>query len=189
MLRPITLTLEQVNKLSNLFSSASFFRSHFFLLMSLHLFHFSFSPISLLISVPSLGVYYFFCRWLCLSVCHKHWFFFFASRWNRAISWPSVLHDKNYKMFFDFWFRPPNAQNLLPKICAKSPISLWVTEAVMVGINGSWVWVMDCGSTKFGLGAEIQSPTGLSITSSLYIQKKNMLIRNGEKNGAHLTDA
>jgi len=63
----------------------------------------------LLISAPSLGVYYFF-HWLCLSVhpsvclsvCHKHWFFFFLSRWNWAISWPSTLHDKNYKMFFRF---------------------------------------------------------------------------------------
>jgi len=34
----------------------------------------------------------------------------------------------------------------------------------MAGINGSLshsLWVMDCGVTKFGLGADIQSPTGL----------------------------
>jgi len=31
--------------------------------------------------------------------------------------WPSVLHVALYKTgFLDFWFRPPNAQNLLPKI-------------------------------------------------------------------------
>jgi len=58
----------------------------------------------LLISAPSLGVYYFFVvdsvyLSICLPVCHKHCFFF--------VSWPSVLHDKNYKtLFFDFWFRP-----------------------------------------------------------------------------------
>jgi len=37
----------------------------------------------------------------CLSVCHKHCFFF-ISRSNRAISWTSLLHDQNYKTFFDF---------------------------------------------------------------------------------------
>jgi len=63
-----------------------------------------------LISVPSLGAYYFVS--LTLSVCPtvRACLFvaniassFFVSRWNRAISWPSVLHDKNYKtIFFDF---------------------------------------------------------------------------------------
>ena len=44
----------------------------------------------------------------------------FVSRWNGAIVWTSVLHDKNYKaLFFDFRFRPPNTQNLLPQICTK----------------------------------------------------------------------
>ena len=52
---------------------------------------------NVLISVPSLGVYYLLS--LTLSVCHKHCFFFFVSGWNRVISWPSVLHDKNYKTF------------------------------------------------------------------------------------------
>jgi len=37
---------------------------------------------------------------------------------------PSVLHVALYKtLFLDFLFRPPNAQNLLPKICTKSPKS------------------------------------------------------------------
>ena len=33
-------------------------------------------------------------------------------------------------LFGDFWFRPPNAQNLLPKICTKSTINrlLWHTD-------------------------------------------------------------
>jgi len=94
-----------------------------------------FSSVCLLSSTPSLGVYYFLsltlsvCMSVCLSVCQKHCFFFFVSRWNRAISWPSILHDKNYKtLFFDSWFlildSPHNAQNLLPKISTKSPISM-----------------------------------------------------------------
>jgi len=90
----------------------------------------------LLISAPSLGVLLFFCRWLCLSVCmcvhlsvcHKHCFCF-VSRWNQAISWLSVLHDKNYKtLFFDFWFRPPNVENLIPKICTKSTKSACMVD-------------------------------------------------------------
>jgi len=72
-------------------------------------------------STPRLSLLFFVvdsvCMYICLSVCHKHCFFLFVSRWNRAISWPSVLHDKNYKtLFFDFSFRPSNAKNLLPKI-------------------------------------------------------------------------
>jgi len=44
--------------------------------------------------------------------------------------WPSPLHGTLYNTFFDFWFRPPNAQNLLPKICncKKSPISRLVWQ-------------------------------------------------------------
>jgi len=33
--------------------------------------------------------------------------------------WPLVLRDPLYKTFFDFWFRPPNTQNWLPKIWQK----------------------------------------------------------------------
>jgi len=57
----------------------------------------------ILISVPSLGVYY--CQQLTLSVCHtpSNCFFLFVSRWNRAIFWPSVLHMALYKtLFSDF---------------------------------------------------------------------------------------
>jgi len=50
----------------------------------------------------------------------KNRFFFFVFRWNRAIFGPSVLREPLYKtLFFDFWFRPPNPQNLLPKIWPK----------------------------------------------------------------------
>jgi len=57
----------------------------------------------LLISTPSPGVCY--CQQLTLSVCHtpSNCFFFFVSRWNRAIFWPSFLHVPLYKtLFFNF---------------------------------------------------------------------------------------
>jgi len=50
-------------------------------------------------------------------------FFFFVSRWNRAIFWPSVLHVPLYKTVFLRFLTGPKVQNLLPKICTKSPIS------------------------------------------------------------------
>jgi len=47
-------------------------------------------------------------------------FFFYVFRWNRAIFWLLVLREPLYKtFFFDFWFRPPNPQNWLPKIWQK----------------------------------------------------------------------
>jgi len=72
--------------------------------------------ICFLISVPRLGVYYFLSLTLSVCVCVRlsvclsvTTLLLFWSRWNRTISWPSVLRDKNYKtLFFDFWFRPPN---------------------------------------------------------------------------------
>ena len=69
--------------------------------------HIDYFQVSVIDSVPSIGVYYFLS--LTRSVCNapslKNRFFFFVSRWNRAISWPSVLHDKSYKtLFFEFLF-------------------------------------------------------------------------------------
>jgi len=63
---------------------------------------------------------------------------FFVSRWNRAIFWPSVLHVALHKAFLDFWFTPPNAKNLLPKICTKSPISrlVWHIDRRCLGLLG-----------------------------------------------------
>jgi len=69
---------------------------------------------------------------------HKNRFFFFVSQRNRAIFGPSVLHVALYKtLFFDFWFRPPNAQNLLPKICTctKSPITPLVCRGVVTALK------------------------------------------------------
>ena len=90
------------------------------------------------------GVYY-FCRWLCLfvpmSVRLSHPFklilLLFVSRWNRAI-----FGRQFYMWHFTkrFWSRPPNAQNLLPKICTKSPISwlVWQIDRRCLGLLGGF---------------------------------------------------
>jgi len=90
--------------------------------------------------------------------------------------WPSVLHVPLYKtLFFDFWFRPPNAQNLLPKMCTKSPISRLIDRR-RLGLlgyfaddrfNGTMQNVVRptlvAMAMKFGLGTETQSPTSLFL--------------------------
>jgi len=132
---------------------------------------------SLLSTIDScLSVRMFLCPDVCLSQT-SNCFFFFVSRWNRAIFWPSVLHDPPYEtVFFNFWFRSFNTQNLLPKICTKSPIS-WLVWQIdrrclhLPGVfgdgrfNGTTQNVMGptlvAMATKFGLGVEIQSPTGV----------------------------
>jgi len=115
----------------------------------------------LLISAPSLGVLLFFvvdsvCLYVRLSVCHgqtSDWFFF-VFPWNRANFWPSVFHDPLYKtLFFDFWFRSPNAQNLLPKICKKWPITwlVWQIDQRCLCLLGSfWGWPIQRNHAKCG---------------------------------------
>jgi len=141
--------------------------------------HCTFMDHSVLISAHRLGVYYFLSLTLsvCPSVCHKHCFFFFVSRRNRAIFGPSVHHGPLYKtLFLHCWLRPPKAQNLLPQICTKSPITRLVRQidgiclglpggfrdgqfnTTMQNVVGPTVVAM---ATKFGLCAEIMSPTGL----------------------------
>ena len=88
--------------------------------------------------------------------------------------------------FLDFWFRPPNAQNLLPKICTKLPITrlVWQIDRRCLpgGFQGwliQWNHVKCCGptpvaiTTKFALGTEIQSPIGLhcSILAEMGFKK------------------
>jgi len=73
---------------------------------------------------------------------------------------------------------PPSAQNLLPKICTKSPISrlLWQIDRRCLGLPGGFRDVRFNGTmqnvvrptlvamaTKFGVGAEIQTPTSLPL--------------------------
>ena len=102
---------------------------------------------SLLISAPSLGVIivnnWLLCLSVRMSVSHTPSnCFFFVSRWNRAIFWPTVLHVSLYKtVFFDFWFRLPKAQTLLPKIVGtKSPISwlVWQIDQRCLGLPGGF---------------------------------------------------
>jgi len=67
----------------------------------------------------------------CLSVCHapSNYSFLFIDG-IKPFFWPSFLHVALYKtLFLDFWwFRPPNAQNLLPRICTKLRISQLVCQ-------------------------------------------------------------
>ena len=147
----------------------------------------------LFICMPSLGVYY--CQQLTLSdclsgtqtlsvcpdVCHtpSNCFFFFVSRWNRAIFWHSVLHMALYKtLFLDFWFRPPNAQNLLPKICIKLPISrvVWQIDWRCLGLPGGfrgvpiqWNHAKCCGAHPCCHGNEIWARRGDPVAYRLVV--------------------
>jgi len=105
---------------------------------------------------------------LCLSVFHKLQIdSSFCFSLESSHFWPLVLHDPLYKtLFFDFWFMPPNVQNLLPKICTESPISqlVWQIDRRCLGIPGGfrgwpiqWNHAKCCRptlvamATKFGL--------------------------------------
>jgi len=100
---------------------------------------------TVLISAPGLGVYYLLSLTLCLSVCLSvtdklqiDSSFLKVSRWNRAIfgsQFSTTPSTNSFSSIFDLG--PLTPKNLLPKIGTKSPISLWVTESVVVGINGS----------------------------------------------------
>jgi len=97
-------------------------------------------------SAPSLGVYYFLSSTLsvCLSVCHgapSNCFFFFVSRWNRAIFWPSVLHVSLYTTFSSiFDLGPLNPKIYSPKFGTKLPISwlVWQIERKCLGLLGGF---------------------------------------------------
>jgi len=109
-----------------------------------------------------------------MSVCHAPSnCFFFVSWWNRAIFLAVSSPWPIYKtLFFDFWFRPPNAQNL-HKIAYKSASMADRPEMFgpTRGFSGMadsmepcrmlWGPTLVAMATKFGLGAEIQSPIGL----------------------------
>jgi len=52
----------------------------------------------------------------------------------------SSLRDTLKTLFLDFCFWPPNAQNLLPKICTKSPINrlVWQIDRRCLGLLGGF---------------------------------------------------
>ena len=67
------------------------------------------------------------------------------------------------------WFRPPNAQNLLPKICTKSPISrlVWQIDRRCLGLPGGfrrwpiqWNHAKCCGASPCCHGNEIWARRG-----------------------------
>jgi len=166
---------------------------------------------------------------LILSVCLSHSFkllllFCFSMESSHFLA--AILHVALYEtLFVDFWFRPPNTQNLLPKIYTKSPLT-WLVWQIdwrclrLTGFSGMADSVEPCNmlwgrpllpwqrnwhkiayksaciaqtkdvsayqgvfgdgrfygtmqnvvgptlvvmATKFGLGTEIKSPTGLSF--------------------------
>ena len=87
----------------------------------------------------------------------------------------------NKTLFFDFWFRPPNAQNLLPKICTKSPISrlVWQIDRRCLGLPWCfWVgWTIQwnhetCGADLCSHGNEIWArrgdPVAYQLVCTLY---------------------
>ena len=105
------------------------------------------------ISAPSLGVYYFLSLTLSvrLSVCLSQTLSsFLVSRWNRAVFGHQFSMTKTTNLFSSIFDLGP----LTPKIYSPkfSSVGHWVSHSL---------WVIVCGSTTFGLGAEIQSPTGL----------------------------
>jgi len=94
---------------------------------------------------------------VCLSVCPDvcpsvrlsrsfKLFLLFCFSVESSHFWPSVLHVALYKtLFFDFWFRPPNAKNLLPKIFGTiSPVSRRAAVGIRIPmgipIGMGWVW-------------------------------------------------
>ena len=129
---------------------------------------------------------YFVCLSGCLSVCHtpSNRFFFFVSRWNPAIFGHhfSVWHStERCSSIFDLGPLTPKLYS--PKFGTKSHISrlVWQIDRRCFGPTRGfrgwpiqWNHAKCCGpilvamTTKFGLGAEIQSATGLSYHSISY---------------------
>ena len=82
--------------------------------------------------------------WICFHG-NEIWAFFhkfhIASSVLFPISGPPVLHDPLYKtLFLDFLFGPPNAKNLFPKYCTKSPITqlVWHIDRRCLGLLGGF---------------------------------------------------
>jgi len=142
------------------------------------------ASVCLLISAPSLGVYY--SQQLTLSVSlsirlsqknFKLILLLFCFSIESSHFWPSVLHDPLYKtLFIDFWFRPPNTQNLLRKIFTKSPISrlVWQIDHRFLGLpEGFWgrpiQWdhAKCCGADPCCHGNEIWARRGDPVADRL----------------------
>jgi len=101
-----------------------------------------------------------------------------------AVSSPWPL----YKMlFFDFWFRPPDAQNLLSKICTKSPIKSACMEdrPEMFGLPGGFRWwpiqwnhAKCCGADPCCHGNEIWDRRGDPVAYRLVIVNSHHVVHS-----------
>jgi len=97
----------------------------------------------------------------------------------RAIFWPSLLYVPLYKtLFFNFWLRPPKAQNLLPKICTKLPISrlVWQIDRRCLGLPGGfrgwpiqWNHAKCCGADPCCHGNQIWARRGDPVAYRLLL--------------------
>jgi len=100
--------------------------------------------------------------------------------------WLSVLHVPLYNtVFLDFWFRPPKAQNLLPQICTKSPISrlVWQIDRRCLGLpEGFRGWPIQwnhpkcCGADPCCHGNEIWARHGDPVAYRLVFFPLSILI-------------
>jgi len=109
--------------------------------------------------------------YVCLSVWRKRcFFFFFVSLWNRAISWPSVLHDKATKRCSSiFGLGPLTPKIYFPKFAKKLPISrlVWKINWRCLGLLGGfrgwpiqWNHAKCCGADPCCHGNEIRARCG-----------------------------
>jgi len=102
------------------------------------------------------------------------------SPWNRAIFWPSfsIWHStKRCSYILDLG--PPDAQNLLPKICTKSPISrlVWHIDWRCFGLPGGfrgwpiqWNHAKCCGADPCCHGNEIWARRGHPVAYRLVLR-------------------
>jgi len=122
-----------------------------------------------------------FCHWLCLFVTllqiASSFLFLDGIEPFLAISSPCMALHKSCSSIF--WFRPPNAQILVPKICTKSPISrlVWQIDRICLGLPGGfrgspikWNHVKCCGADPCCLPA---CHSYCYISSVVYIRRKN----------------
>jgi len=132
-------------------------------------------------SAPSLGVCYFLSLTLsvCLSVCLSVTLllqiassFLFLNGIETFFAHQFSMWHSTKLFLFDFWFRPPNAQNLLPKICncTKSPITwyVWQIDCISLCLLGGfrgwpiqWNHVQCCGADPCCHGNEICASCGI----------------------------
>jgi len=119
-----------------------------------------------------------------MSVCHKLQIASFLFLGGIEPFWPPFFHVPLYKtLFFDFWFRPPNAQNLLPKICTKSPISrlVWQIDRRCLGLPGGfrgwpiqWNHAKCCGADPCCHGNDIWARRGDPVAYRLVLVSVDM---------------